>query len=365
MWTQFFCKINHMDKKYIEVDPFDWITCKQSEYEKEWLESGGDKDAVDFFHSGMSLNDEDDKDFFNPRKAIKFFKLSSELGYAPAMDEYGSLISDIEEDVEHDIDKVIAQFEKAASLGYIPAYSSLAQIYEDGIGVEQDTSKAIEMYTVCAEANSPFDQYFLAHILDYQLGKSKEAEYWYSKAVAGSLCPAVMELGNMYYFGRGQGTYMLPDSEPFAVDYFRAFSCFVLAYKLEDDSALRHIADCYFYGRGVKVDKNAAITMYIEAADKDSLAADNIGEIYMTGNGVAQNVEMAIRYWKHGAELGNSECMRELGDFFKFGETGDEDENVFKEYIDYKQALYWYQRGAELDDEYCKSEIEWHNKGEW
>lgn len=349
---------------FFEVDPFDWVTFKQQEYEKNWLETGGDKDAVEFFHIGQSLDDEEDKELYNLRKALKFYKLSAKLGYAPAMDEYANWISSDEEGVEKDVEKAITLLCKAIELGYIPSYSSLARIYEEVQGVECDIQKIIELYTVCAEANEPSSQFSLARILDCHLGKSKEAEHWYLKAMAGSLGSAANALGDMYYMGRGQGTYM-PDSEPFKVDYFRAFSCYVQAYKLGCETALKDIADCYFNGRGAEMDKDAAIKMYIKASDNDSWAAETLGDIYMQGNGISQNVKKAISYWEKGAEEGNELCMMDLGDFYKFGETHDEKETILEEYIDYEQALYWYQCGAEHGDEYCQDQVKNHENGEW
>lgn len=341
-----------MDKKFFEIDPFDWITLQQSKYEEEWLKSGKDEDAVDFFKYGDSLNDEDETDLYNPRKALKYYKLSAELGYAPAMDEYANLLEGDIEDIEQDIDKATKLLNKAIELGYLPAYATLARLYE-----QVDVEKAVELYKVCANANDPYSQYALAFLLDHQLGKSSEAEFWYSQAVVGSLAEAAQGLGNMYYSGRGNGTFM-PESENFAIDYFRAFSCFLHAYRLGWKDALTSIADCYFYGHGVEMNKEIAIKMYVEASDYDAWASDKLASIYVKGeNGVEQDITKAIEYWTKGAEQDKAECMRELGDLYA-GEYGEN-------HTDNTKALYWYQRGAELGDEDCQLYIDSHERGEW
>mgnify|MGYP003292458340 CR=1 FL=1 len=352
-----------MDKK-IKVDPFEWLALKQLEYERDWLKAGGDEDAVELFHSGQSLNDEEYQELYNPRRALKFFKLSAELGYAPAMDEYACLISSDEEYVEQDIEKAIVLLSKSIELGFLPSYSSLAGIYEESQGVDSDIQKAADLYSVCAKENDPVSQYFLARILDQELGKSKDAEYWYSQAMVGSLYAAALDLGLMYYWGRGEGTSLMPNSEPLAIDYFRAFSCFVSAYN-NMDKGHKQLGDCYLYGHGVIADTQMAIKFYEEAAAHgDSWGYECLGEIYGEGKYVPIDIAKAIEYYTKGAELENDECMSVLGYFYYSGQMEPETQ-VYSEYIDPEKSLYWFNLGAELGNEDCIYKIEQYKKGNW
>ena len=346
-----------MDKKYFEIDPVDWCSLVQSEYEALWIESGQNDKAVKLFKYGNSLNNEDDTNLYNPSKALKFYKLSADLGYAPAMEEYANLITSEEEGIEQDIDKAMKLLNKATDLGYLPAYATLARLYEQGVIGERNVEKAVELYKVCANANDPSSQFALASLLDQDLGKSLEAAFWYSQAIVGAIGRAANSLGLMYALGRGEGTIM-PESEPFAIDYFRALSCFLHAYRLGWKNALTNIADCYFNGYGIEMNKDIAIEMYIEASDYDTRALDMLGGVYLSGEGgVEPNIAKTIDYWTKGAEQGDSDCMLNLGDIYS-GEFGDN-------HIDLDKALYWYQRGAELGDEDCQLYIDSHERGEW
>lgn len=350
-----------MDKKYFEIEGLDWYVREQEVYEEWWLEAGKDEEAVRLFKTGDSLNQEDDVEHYNPRKALEFFEQAVELGYAPAMDEYASIISaclipDTEVEVEQDIDRAVELLNKAIDDHYYPAYSSLAWMYWQGMHGEPNIQKAIELYQKAAVVGDPHSQFALAHIMDHHLGKSWDAENWYSLALTGSLAEAAVELGRMYLIGRGEGT-SHPEAEDFPVNYFRAFSCFLHAYRLGCQEALKYIADCYFYGLGVKTNKDAAIGMYAEASDYDEYASYSLGRIYIMGDGADQDSTKAIEYWTKGAEQDYSVCLCELGNFYA-GEYGDS-------CIDLDKALYWYQRGAELGDEDCLQRINSHERGEW
>jgi hypothetical protein len=65
------------------------------------------------------------------------------------------------EGVEQDLSKAIELYEKACEGSYAPGYSSLGLMYENGRGVEQDLSKAFELYEKACELGDTFGCYKL------------------------------------------------------------------------------------------------------------------------------------------------------------------------------------------------------------
>ena len=67
----------------------------------------------------------------------------------------------------------------------------------------------------------------------------------------------------------------------------------------------------------------------------------HLGNIYADGNGVEQDLEMAIEYHKKSANLGNGRAYNNLGNIYFYG-CGVE--------INYKRALEFYKKASDLDN---------------
>lgn len=63
---------------------------------------------------------------------------------------------------------------------------------------------------------------------------------------------------------------------------------------------------------------------------------------YYNGN---RRADLAISYWERSAENGFEAAYAGLGDIYFFGEIGE---------FDYEKAFYYYSKGAEKDNRYCK-----------
>ena len=122
--------------------------------------------------------------------------------------------------------QVFEWFHKAAEQGNAEAQFELGEAYDDGVGVEQDYSRAAE---------------------------------WYRKAAEQGYAEAQNSLGACYYNGSGV-----------AKDQAKAVEWFQKAAEQANVMAQFNMGLCYEYGTGVPVDKTKAVEWYRKAAEQDN-----------------------------------------------------------------------------------------------
>jgi hypothetical protein len=95
-------------------------------------------------------------------------------------------------------------------------------------------------------------------------------------------------------------------------------------------------------GEGVPQNYDEAINWYRKAADQgDASAQFNLGFIYRTGEGVPTNDVEAVKWWHKAAEQGFARAQWELGTAYGTG---------FGVKRDYTEAIKWFRRAAEQGD---------------
>jgi TPR repeat protein len=119
-------------------------------------------------------------------------------------------------------EKAYKWYKKSANLGYAPALLSLGDFYQNGIVVDKNTAKAIELYKKSAKQENP-DSFGVLAELYFQEKDYKNAKKWLIKINR-----------------RGDGT---------------AYTFYKLGYIYEN-------------GFDVKINKNKAIQMYESAAER-------------------------------------------------------------------------------------------------
>jgi len=98
------------------------------------------------------------------------------------------------------------QMQRWANQGIAEAQFNLGLIYDNGEGVRQDYSKAVQWYEKAANQGMPDAQFNLG--LMYYNGKGVRQDYskaaqWYEKAANQGYASAQSNLGVMYYNGKG------------------------------------------------------------------------------------------------------------------------------------------------------------------
>lgn len=123
-----------------------------------------------------------------------------------------------------------------------------------------------------------------------------------------------------------------------------AFRCFETGHELDswNPELLYWLADSYYWGCGVPVDKEMAAALYRRAADQGhSNAQYCLGVLYSDGEGVDRDEVEAAAWLRKAAEQGNKDAQVSLGLAYKTGSGVPQD---------YAQGAMWLRRAGEKED---------------
>ena len=244
---------------------------------------------------------------------------------------------------------------KSAAQGYVRAMNGMGQAYMEGRGVERDLAKAWEWFEKGASAGCAVATYNAARtIFDDKekfplLLKAAEAgfplaccsvgrAYLYGEGVESDQTKAyhwfrlAWEKGVEVY-GRMNTLGMLGDrdrAETFREHPLVKMSVDELTRLGESDArALTYLGYLKEHGgRGVAEDMNAAIGLYIRAAEKGERAAQCLlAECYLKGRGVDCDERRALELFEKAAERGSGAALNRLAYIHYNGKGVKEDRN--------------------------------------
>lgn len=182
--------------------------------------------------------------------------------------------------VTRDLSQSKARYERAARLGYVPAWKALGDIYAEGLGV-------------------PKNQTF--------------ATNYYRKAADLGFNPARNALAALYAGGS-------------AADMRRAVALYQQAADAGDADAAYALALIYEAGDGVAADPARAVALYRLAAEAgDPRAQGAYGLHLYEGSATAQNLPEARRWLQQAAAAGEPEAIYNLAVMMARGEGGEKD----------------------------------------
>ncbi|MFO1242233.1 MAG: hypothetical protein U1E36_03405 [Rickettsiales bacterium] len=206
-----------------------------------------------------------------------------------------------------DINKAVALWERAASMGSVRAMYVLGGIYEKGDGVALNLPKAIQWYEKAANLHQLRSIEKLATLYsDPMSGKQDpdKAFKWLSIASQHpDVDPAIwVKLGDAYAYGKGTPK-----------NHSTAFSWYERAAKAGNTDGIFMLGEAYRYGRGVDQDIKRSLRFYRLAAnlgndDAIMLMAEN----YEKGIGVNPDSTKQRRWLERGVSVGNTSAQLEL-----------------------------------------------------
>lgn len=247
----------------------------------------------------------------------------------------------------------------------------LGQLYEKGIRVKEDASKAFEHYKTAALNGSDDANIFMFnYYLDSELTTKEHYESalkWFDEASKIKRNPiAYYGLAYMYEIGLG-----VEADQVKAIEYYKESSQnnFILAHERLADlylstndaksieaalflfqraanadipSAQFKLGYMYEEGLGTRQDYETARFWYQKAANHDlSMAFVALGNLYAKGNGVAIDNEKAYDYYRTAAEQSNVIAQSAVARAFERGIGVDKS-------LD--RAFFWYTKAAEQND---------------
>ena len=102
--------------------------------------------------------------------------------------------------------KAYSIFSKAANEGNSYAQCCMGVLYNNGYGVKQDKTIALQWFRKSAEQGNYYGFYNLGSMYDNGEGVSQDYEqavYWFKKAAEMGYDEAQNQLGECYYYGNG------------------------------------------------------------------------------------------------------------------------------------------------------------------
>jgi len=116
------------------------------------------------------------------------------------------------------------------------------------------------------------------------------------------------------------------------------FQTDLLAAEQGDADAQYKLGDAYYYGTGVKLDYEQAITWYWQAANQGHAEAQyNLALAYYEGEGLVQDYAQAVVWSKKAATQGHVDAQYDLGNAYTSGEGVAPDDT---------EAIYWWEQAA-------------------
>ena len=109
-----------------------------------------------------------------------------------------------------------------------------------------------------------------------------------------------------------------------------------------DAAAIAVLGEFYINGIGIPEDVEMGIEMLKRAIDAGCAeATGTLATLYLQGEKVPTNERLAINYIKQGADMGNSVAMGKMASVYLYGSYGVQDNRI---------ALEWAQKAAKLGD---------------
>lgn len=187
---------------------------------------------------------------------------------------------------KEDYGSAFREFSTASDAGYAAAKGALAYLYDEGLGVQVDQTKAVALYREASDGNVSF----AAHNLGVMLreGAGAPIDYpaslaYFRKAVSLGYRQSLVDVGFAYDNGYGV-----------TKDHVEAIRWYRQAAEDDTPEALNNLGTAYENGEGVAQDFAEALSWYKKAQAQDySLAFVNVGHMIDSGQGVSVDPKAA------------------------------------------------------------------------
>ncbi len=205
---------------------------------------------------------------------LAWCRIGAELGCRTALMCMGKLC-----ELEEKYTEAADYYQRAAEAGFINARDNLADLYQKGLGVEKDESKAFEMYQEAYERSYGTDLH------------------------------AVYRLGCCYRDGKG-----------IAKDAKKAYQFFEDAADRGHSESAWELVACYYHGFGTDKNLEAACHWCRDAAERGHVEAMyTLRKFYAEGIGTETDPCEAFRWCKKAAEHDQEDAMFQLGCYYAEG----------------------------------------------
>ncbi|GBB84168.1 hypothetical protein RclHR1_01080024 [Rhizophagus clarus] len=218
----------------------------------------------------------------------------------------------------------------------------LGCFYYNGIGTASNKSKAINLYHKAAELENIVAQLVLTDL--YFFGKDVDKDYNITfelskKLAEGGHARGMINLAVCYEKGIGTD-----------IDEQKAFELYQKVADSGNSTGICNLGWCYYNGIGIDVNTNMAFKFFQKAADLGNSDGVNSLGSYYYGIGTDISKQMAYELYQMAANLENDLAQYNLALMYENGDGIKKDIN---------QAIYWYKKSAEQENEdaQCKLKV--------
>ncbi|MFA6617974.1 MAG: tetratricopeptide repeat protein [Candidatus Neomarinimicrobiota bacterium] len=182
---------------------------------------------------------------------------------------------------------------------------NLGVAYANGVGIEKNEKKAVELWAQAAEMDYFIASYNLGNW--YFHGREVRQDYkiaveYYKKATDRGMLEAINNLANCYYRGLG-----VP------IDNVEAARLYLLAAEKGFAESQYHLGNCYYFGHGVEKSNHEMFIWHKKAALQGHAEAEcNLGIYYADGIGVRKDLNEAYNWFKKAATQGEERAINGL-----------------------------------------------------
>ncbi|WP_026759954.1 tetratricopeptide repeat protein [Selenomonas ruminantium] len=308
---------------------------KAKEYYEKAMDAG--EDAVLFWYGEIYFDEEQYKE------ALNYFQRAAVDGnefQAEAENTIGIMYQQ-GKGVEQDFVKAAEWYQKAAGHGNASAMCALGTMYNRGQGMAQDCAQAAYWALQAAKLGDVVAMYNIGSY--YEEGNGVEQDYvaalaWYMRAADYGDEDAMNEIGDIYYFGNGVER-----------DYSIAKEWFEKAIAAGNETPFMPLGTIYYYNENY----DKAMELYLKAVNDDNtyqhIAEARIGDLYLEGSGVEQDMAKAAEWYEKSAAHGYATAMLALGDIYCDGEGNVEQ--------DLTKAKEWYEKAKATGSEEAEQRL--------
>lgn len=231
----------------------------------------------------------------DPAKALQFFSLAADQGWVDGQLQLGNMYFS-GTGVRRDYKLANKYFNLASQSGHVLAFYNLAQMHATGTGMMRNCPAAVDLLKNVAERGKWSNRLMIAH-QDYREGRTNEALVNYL---------LLSEMG--YEVAQSNAAFILDKLEASIFDeegsLVRALSLWARAAAQGYSTAQVKLGDAHYYGRGTKVDYEAAAGYYRSASEQqhNAQAMFNLGYMHERGLGLAKDRYLAKRCYDQAAE---------------------------------------------------------------
>lgn len=244
-------------------------------------------------------------------------------------------ISDETKATKQELRELLNQKIQESATGSTSALNDLGCMYASGIGVRRNMKMAIANLMEASMKNSLFGMLNMAQIYQEGLGLEKDVEKareLYQRAFEGGYTDAMVLCGDTYLQSD-------VDADP---DYAKALGCYQKAVFRRCPYAFYRLGWLYHEGFGVEKDSEKAWDYYQRACTMQYPdAMTDVGVFYRDGTMVEQDYAKALEYLDKAVTKGNARAMYELSQMYLRGQGVE---------ADFKQSKEWLRKSMETND---------------